>query len=92
MVTDRWLAAIGSATQTIFWAIGYFFGFTLVTALSFGLLLPGSFPDIGKPRKHAWQVFFKRDGRLYLVSEAVAFVGWIFLCVLNWLLFSIAGS
>ena len=87
MVTDKWLAAIGSATQTVFWAIGYFFGFTLVTALSFGLLLPGSFPDIGKPRKHSWQLLYKSEGKFYLVSEAVALAGWFFLSVLNWLVF-----
>ena len=86
MLTDRWLALIGSATQTVFWAIGYFFGFTLVTSLTFGLLLPGSFPDIGKPRPHAWKILYPQDGKLYLVSEAVAFIGWLVLCLLGWLM------
>jgi len=87
MLTDRWLTAIGSATQTIFWAIGYFFGFTLVSALSFGLLLPGPFPDIGKPRKHGWHLFYKQEGKIYLVSEAVAAIGWVFVSLLNWFVF-----
>lgn len=89
MVTDKWLAAIGSATQTVFWAVGYFFGFTLVTALSFGMLLPGSFPDIGKPRKHSWHILYKNEGKIYLVSEVVALIGWFFLSILNWLIFSL---
>jgi hypothetical protein len=86
MVTDRWLAAIGSATQTVFWAIGYFFGFTLVVALSLGWILPGSFPEIGRPRNHAWRILHVREGKLYLVPEAVALIGWLFLGVLSWLL------
>lgn len=86
MVTDKWLAAIGTATQTVFWAIGYFFGFTLVAALSCGLILPGAFPEIGKPRKsnRSWQLLYKREGKMYLIAEAVALVGWLFLCLLNW--------
>ncbi len=91
MLTDRWLAAIGSATQVVFWAIGYFFGFTLVSALTCGMLLPGSFPDIGKPRRQAWKILYAHDGKLYLVSEAVAFVGWLLLCLLVWIGVSISG-
>ncbi len=92
MLTDKWLNNIGLATQTLFWAVGYFFGFTLVTALSFGMLLPGSFPDIGKSRKHAWHILYKREGRVFLVSEAVAFVGWFFLFMLNMLIFSVTAG
>ena len=87
MLTDKWLSAIGTAAQTVFWAIGYFFGFTLVTALTFGLLLPGSFPDIGKRRKHAWHVIYRWDGKYYLNAETVALIGWLFISVLNWLVY-----
>lgn len=83
MVTDKWLTAIGSATQTLFWAIGYFFGFTLITVLTAGLLVPGSFPGIGKPRRHGWHLVSRCEGRFYLASEAVAVAGWLFLIALN---------
>ena len=83
MVTDRWLTAIGSATQTIFWAIGYFFGFTLVTALSVGTLVPGAFTEIGKPRPHSWQIMYRREGKVYLVPEVVAALGWLLLGSIN---------
>lgn len=89
MLTDRWIAAIGTATQTVFWAIGYFFGFTLVSALSFGLLLPGAFPEIGK--MSPWHLVFKREGKFYLASEAVAMTGWLFLTLLNWIIFQLAA-
>ncbi len=92
MVTDKWIAAIGSATQTLFWAIGYFVGFTMVTALSFGLLLPGSFPDIGKPRKKAWKLFYMKEGKLFLVAEAVALAGWFALSLVNWLVLYLATA
>ena len=85
MLTDKWLSAIGKATQTTFWAIGYFFGFTLTTALSFGLLLPGSFPEIGKDRRYSWHLIKIQDGKAYLLAEAVSMIGWLFLSILSWL-------
>ncbi len=84
MATDKWLTAIGTATQTVFWAIGYFFGFTLVTLLSFGLLVPGTFGDIGQYGQRSWHLLYRRNGKFYLASELVAIVGWVFLTAVNW--------
>ena len=84
MLTDKWLSAIGRATQTAFWAIGYFFGFTLTTALTFGLILPGSFPDIGQLRKNSWHIIEVRDGKAYLMAEVVSMIGWMFLSLISW--------
>ena len=91
MVTDRWLTAIGSATQTVFWAIGYFFGFTLVTVLSVGTLVPGAFAEIGRPRRHSWQIIYRREGKVYLVPEVVAALGWLLLGGLNLLWYWISA-
>ncbi|MGI9517417.1 MAG: hypothetical protein ACR2NP_10240 [Pirellulaceae bacterium] len=84
MVTDKWLTAIGSATQTLFWAIGYFFGFTLVTIFSFGLLVPGAFDEIGQYGQKSWHLLYRRHGKFHLVAEVVGVVGWTFLTLLNW--------
>jgi len=87
MMTDRWLAGIGNATQTLFWAIGYFFGFSLIGGLTFGLIVPGQFADIAKPREHWFRLMFVEEGKIYLVAEAVAFLGWLFLCGLgSWII------
>ncbi len=83
MITDKWLTAIGGMTQTAFWAIGYFFGFTLVTGLSFGTLFAGSFDEIGRVHRRFGQVIYRRQGKYYLVAEFVAVIGWLFLGCLN---------
>jgi hypothetical protein len=83
MATDKWLTTIGMITQTVFWAIGYFFGFTLITMLSVGILIPGSFDEIGRPRQHAWHLLYRREGKFYLCAEVVAALGWFFLSALN---------
>ncbi len=80
MMTDRWLAGIGNATQWLFWAVGYFFGFSLIGAATLGLVVPGQFSEIGKPRSNWRALVFIKDGKFYLVGEAVAFMGWLFLC------------
>ena len=83
MMTDRWLAGIGNATQTLFWALGYLFGFSLIGVITFGLVVPGQFADIGKPRENWLKLIFIQEGKVYLVAEAVAFFGWLFLCGLG---------
>ena len=87
MATDKWLTAIGAFTQTIFWAIGYFFGFTLVTVLSLGLLYSGSFDEIGRPRDRSSRVVTRRQGKYFVAAEFVAAIGWMFLAALNWVFF-----
>lgn len=87
MLTDRWLASIGAATQIFFWAIGYFFGFSLVTALSCGLVVPGPFEQLGKRRSNRRKRLDANDGKFHLAAEVVTLVGWSFLCLLVWLAF-----
>ncbi len=86
MATDKWLTTIGEVTQTLFWAIGYYFGFTLVMVFTLGALVPDSFDEIGRMRRPLWQFAFRREGKVYLVAEAVATLGWLLLSglILAW--------
>ena len=83
MATDRWLTTIGAAAQTLFWAIGYFFGFTVVAMLTFGLLIPASFDEIGRDLRPWWCVAWRRDGKFYMGAEYVAAICWFLLSLIN---------
>jgi hypothetical protein len=83
MVTDKWLTTVGAAAQTLFWAIGYFIGFTLVFVLSAGLLIPADFDEIGQRCRPWWRAVFRRQNRLYIAAEYVASLGWLTLSLVN---------
>ncbi|MCP4081757.1 MAG: hypothetical protein GY819_17260 [Planctomycetaceae bacterium] len=91
MLTDQWLSSIGAATQTVFWAIGYLFGFSLVTALSLGLIVPRPFEDMWKLRTNWRMLLDANDGKFHLASEVVTLAGWAFLGLLTWLAFAWMG-
>lgn len=82
-VTDRWLATIGGCAQTLFWAIGYFFGFTLVTIGTLGLVVPAAFAEIDRKPAGRARLFYRRHSRFWLAAEIVAAIGWCFLGVVS---------
>ena len=83
MVADKWLMTIGWMAQTLIRAIGYFFGFTIVTMLTVGWIVPDSFDNFGRHRRHWWAIVHKKSHRWILVAEAVTAVGWLFLALAN---------
>ncbi len=83
MATDKWLTTIGAAAQTLFWAIGYFIGFTFVTMISIGVLIPAGFEEIGRDRRPWWCLVWRREGKFYVGAECVAAIGWFLLSAMN---------
>ena len=82
----RWLATIEFLVRIVFWGIGYFFGFTLITMISVGTIFAEEFSYLARDQKkrHRFWVF-KQEGRIYLVAEAVSALGWIFLATVVWI-------
>ncbi len=91
-MADRVFSVVYAITQTIFWGVGYFFGFSIISMLSAGGLVPEQFTNIGRDRKTGfWKVIFVRDGKCFVLAELVATIGWLFLCLLLWGLFWFFG-
>lgn len=92
MFTGRWLAAIEFSVKTLFWGIGYFFGFTLVTMLSVGTVFAEEYSCVvrGRNTKHRYWLF-AREGRFYLVAEVVSAIGWFFLATVVWTIALLTG-
>ena len=86
MFTGRWFSAIEYMIRGAFWGVGYFFGFTLVTMMSVGMVFAEEFESVirGRQKRHRFWVFV-RDGNLYLIAEAVSLLGWFFLATVVWL-------
>ncbi len=89
-MTTRLFSWLAGVAITIVWAVGYFFGFSLVGILSLGLIVPAPFNEIADPRP-PWSrgILFRRHGRSYLSADVVALVGWLFLGIGGWWLFSL---
>ena len=79
------MAAIEFLSQIVFWGIGYFFGFSLVTMLSLGTVLAEEYIYLvrDRPLQHRYWVF-KRDGQIYLIVEVVSAIGWLFVIAVVW--------
>ncbi len=94
-MADRILSVLGTIVQTAFWGFGYFFGFSLIGILSFGLLKAAPFTETSTPgsryreshRHQWWQVIYRRNGNFYLIAELVALVGWLVVGVVGWSLY-----
>lgn len=89
MVADKWLVNVGTVAQTLFWGVGYFVGFTVVSALTLGAVVPAGFEEIGKVRRLWYRVLFRENGQWYLAAEVSAIIGWAVLTLIN-LLFAMA--
>lgn len=87
MMRERWLSAVEFLAQNLFWGIGYFFGFTLVTMLSVGTLFAEEYSCIinGHDKPHRF-CFFRREGNIYVIAKLVALIGWLFLASVVWTL------
>jgi hypothetical protein len=61
-------------------AIGYFFGFTIVSILTMGLCTSEEFEVLvhGRKQHHRFPVF-NQHGQYFLQADYVAFVGWTLL-------------
>ena len=81
-----WLTVIEYLSQIVFWGIGYFFGFSLVTMLSVGTVFAEEYVYLvrDRPQEHRYWVF-KREGRIYLIAEVVSAIGWLFLTTVVWI-------
>lgn len=89
MVADKWLLTVGTVAQTLFWGIGYFVGFTIVSALTLGAVVPAAFDEIGQ-RRHPWHSpLFRENGQWYLAADLSAIIGWLVLTLINlWFAFA----
>ncbi len=87
MIFLKTLELVNVVVQWTFWTIGYFFGFTLVTVLTFGLLVPDDFS--GSKLRDGNSMVFRRHGLPHLSSEAVSLLGWAVLIAFVWLLSAI---
>ncbi|MEM7457582.1 MAG: hypothetical protein AAF456_24850 [Planctomycetota bacterium] len=74
----------GATVQWIFWTIGYFFGFTLVSVMTLGFIKPEELFD--RPQINNVRLFFRRRGSLYMANEAVSMTGWLFVIMFLWVI------
>jgi hypothetical protein len=93
MYRGSWLSAIEYVVKVLFWGIGYFFGFTLVTMLSVGHIFAEEYVYLirDRPQKHRYW-FFKREGRIYMVAELVAATGWLLVTTIVWMAVMASGK
>ena len=66
--------------QSIFWSIGYFFGFNLVSIVFIGLIVPQEYALGTKRRNDA--IAYRQHGKLILGTIPVAIVGWCFIALI----------
>jgi len=65
---------------TAVWGVGYFFGFSLVSILSFGMCHAEEFSILVRGRKEGHRYpLFKQFGNLYLEAQCVSILGWMFI-------------
>ena len=71
---------IGSKTillsRMVFWSIGYWLGFSVVSILSVGMLVPEEFKFIGRERNRLLPVFIQ-NSQVRLSAELVGLIGWL---------------
>ena len=82
--TDRrWLQKIAYA---LFCGVGYFFGYSLVAILSFGLCRSEEFSALihGKRRSRKFPIY-KQHGGYYLESQYVTLLGYMLLTGAIWI-------